>query len=192
MTTLNANSLRAVLLAVPATLMVACGGSSGDGDSNSSAATPARLTPNGATLKIGAPALVKHDDLSPAGAKLKSRIVVTPTKLEKGEDFGDVDLEPSQKDSTPYYVEAEVKNIGPADLSGTDPTLGNLTGLDERDESLTSLSFIGDFKPCNSADAPETLKQGESFKTCLVFLVPKGGGSLAKVQWSAGEVLWKP
>ncbi len=185
-----------LLTAVLATsILTACGGS-GDSASNpteSSQVTSTRLTPDGTTLKIGEPGIVRYAGAGPKGGMVKSRIAVIPKKLESGsiDDLEDA-LEPSEQDSTPYYVEVEVKNVGSGDLSGIDPTVGNLTGVDERDESLTSVTFIGDFDPCNEADAPQSLGKGESFDTCLVFLVPKGGGSLVKVQWSAGQVLWKP
>lgn len=191
------------LAAVIATAVaIGCGGSGDDGSnacgqteaSGSSSASPGRLTPTGTTLKIGQAGIVNDRESGPGGRIVKSRVEVTPTKLEKGssDDFDNVELEPSQKSSTPYYVEVCVTNVGSGDLSKTDPS-GGLTGVDERDESQTSVTFIGDFNRCKSSvDPPASLKKGESFGTCLVFLIPKGGGSLAKLEWSGGEVIWKP
>ncbi len=188
------------LAAVLATAVaIGCGGSDGGGSSgcdqseaSGSSSSPGRLTPTGTTLKIGQPGILKYESSSP---KAKSTIELTPKTLEKGsiDDFDEVDLEPSLKDSTPYYVEVCVTNVGSGDLSKTDPTTsGDLTAVDERDESQISVGFIGDFDRCKSADAPASLKQGESFGTCLAYLIPKGGGSLAKMRWSSGDVSWKP
>jgi len=176
-----------------------CGGDDGgSGDKGAAAkgspASASRLTPAGTTLKVGQPAVVAYQSMSP---KAKSRLEVTTTKIEKGsiDDLKDAGLEPSQKSSTPYYVKLTVKNLGsakgPGDLSGTLPTT-NLTGVDERDESQTSVTFIGTFERCDEADTPKSFGKGKSFETCLVFLIPEGGGSLAKVKWSAArEVSWR-
>src|SRR4051812_19717493 len=66
------------------------------------------LTPMGTTLKVGQGAVIAYDD---ASNHKKSRIEVTPQKIEKGtlDDFKNIELEGDQKTSTPYYVTMRVK-----------------------------------------------------------------------------------
>jgi len=107
--------------------------------------------------------------------KAKATAELTPTSIEK------------------RSIAVCVTNVGSGDLSKTDlADSGDLTAVDERDESQFSVGFIGDFDRCKSADAQASLKQGESYGTCLAFLIPEGGGSLAKMRWSSGDVSWKP
>ena len=179
-----------------ALVAVGCGGgsngSSGDCGGGSSTGT-GPLTKEGTTLEIGKPAIFAYHGSTLDGRKVSSKIAVTPETLEKGSS-GDLDgaVPPSEEESTPYYVEVCVNNVGSGDLSKTDPT-DELSGTDERGESQTPIFFVnGDFDRCNPEDEPASLKPGESFATCLPFLVPKGGGSLAKVTWLIPDVTWKP
>jgi len=182
----------AIVLA--ASTAAGCGG--GDGGSTKTKDAGGAKAPSGGgaqttgkALKFGQPGVVDYED---ASTNAKSKVEVTPKKLEKGsiDDFKDLKLEPSQKSMTPYYVEVSIKNVGSGNLSKTNPT-NSLMGVDERNESQTSVTFIGDFKRCDSK-APDSLKKGESYDGCLVFLVPQGGGSLAQLKWSSSDVSWKP
>jgi hypothetical protein len=193
-----------------AVVLAGCGGGSGD-DKPASAATttptqaaatqaaaatttettettataePAKaggLTPMGSTLKIGAPAVIAYDD---ASNHKKSRIEITPERIEKGtlDDFKNIKLEGNQKTSTPYYLTVKVSNVGKGDLSGTDPA-GYADGIDDRDQEQNEIIFFGQFDRCNG-DKAKSLKPGESYTSCLAFLIPKGG-SLKGVRWIA-------
>src|SRR3954469_23387769 len=59
-----------------------------------------KKTPLGTTLKVGQPAIIDYTDSS---NHKKSFIELTPTKIEKGslDDFKNIDLDASQKKSTP-------------------------------------------------------------------------------------------
>ena len=137
------------------------------------------LTPMGTTLKIGQAAVIAYDDSS---NHKKSRIEVTPQKIEKGtlDDFKNIELEGKQKTSTPYYVTMRVKNVGKGDLSGTDPA-SYIDGIDDRGQEQNEIIFFGDFNRCNS-DKAKSLKPGESYTSCLAYLMP-GGGSIKGMRW---------
>jgi hypothetical protein len=180
-----------------------CGGGSGGADKPATAAAaattqeapvttqettataePAKaggLTPLGSTLKLGAPAVIAYDDSS---NHKKSRIELTPEKIEQGtlDDFKNIKLEGNQKTSTPYYLTVKVRNVGKGDLSGTDPA-GYADGIDDRDQEQNEIIFFGQFDRCNG-DKAKSLKPGESYTSCLAFLIPKGG-SLKGVRWIA-------
>lgn len=190
-------------LAVGLTAVSGCGGDSKDDGGGAGAANattpppattseaPAPATPadsdNGAgavtaagsTLKIGQAATIAYDD---ASKHLKSTITVAPTKIEKGsiDDFKNISLDADQKTATPYYAQITVRNIGKADLTGTDPA-GYIDGVDDRGQRQNEIIFFGDFERCDGSD-PKSLKPGESYDTCLTYLIPKGG-SIVGMRW---------
>lgn len=137
------------------------------------------VTAAGSTLPIGKAATIAYDD---ASKKLKSTITVAPTKIEKGaiDDFKNIDLDADQKTATPYYAQITVRNIGQGDLTGTDPA-GYIDGVDDRGQRQNEIIFFGDFDRCDGSD-PKSLKPGESYDTCLTYLIPKGG-SIVGMRW---------
>ncbi len=139
------------------------------------------LTAMGTTLKVGQPAVIAYDDSS---NHKKSRIQVTPQKIQKGtiDDFKNIDLEGKEKTSTPYYVTMRVKNVGKGDLSGTDPA-SYIDGIDDRGQEQNEIIFFGNFDRCNS-DKAKSLKPGESYSSCLAYLIA-GGGSIVGMRWIA-------
>ena len=140
---------------------------------------PGGLTPIGSTLKLGQPAVIAYDD---ASSHDKSTIQITPDAIQQGSisDFKNVQLDANQKNSTPYYVNVSVKNVGKGDLSGDSPA-NYLDGVDDRGQAQQAVIFFGDFSRCSSVD-PKSLKPGQSYKTCETFLIPKGG-SLKGMRW---------
>jgi hypothetical protein len=139
------------------------------------------LTAMGTTLKLGQAAVIAYDDSS---NHKKSRIEVTPQKIAKGTigDFKNIDLDAGQKASTPYYVTMLVKNVGKGDLSGTDPA-SYIDGVDDRGQEQNEIIFFGDFDRCNS-DKAKSLKPGESYTSCLAYLIA-GGGAIKGMRWIA-------
>jgi hypothetical protein len=137
------------------------------------------LTAAGSTLKIGQAATIAYDDSS---KHLKSTITVAPTKIEKGSigDFKNINLDADQKTATPYYAQITVRNIGKTDLTGTDPA-SYIDGVDDRGQQQNEVIFFGDFDRCDGSD-PKSLKPGESYDTCLTYLIPKGG-SIVAMKW---------
>jgi hypothetical protein len=139
------------------------------------------LTPMGTTLKVGQAAVIAYDD---ASNHKHSRIEVTPRKIEKGtiSDFKNIKLEGKEKNSTPYYVTMNVKNVGKGDLSGTDPA-SYIDGIDDRGQEQNEIIFFGEFERCNGDNA-KSLKPGESYSRCLAYLIA-GGGSIVGMRWIA-------
>jgi hypothetical protein len=138
-----------------------------------------KVTPLGTKLKVGETAVIDYEDASTHG---KSIIEFTPKKIEKGslEDFANIDLDADQKKSTPYYAEITVKNVGKGDLSGGDPAT-YVNGVDDRGQDQNELIFIGGFDRCNH-ETPKKLKPGDSYDSCLVYLIP-GGGAITGFHW---------
>jgi pSer/pThr/pTyr-binding forkhead associated (FHA) protein len=141
------------------------------------------LTPAGSKLKLGKAATIAYKDAS--HPKKTSTIQLTPTSITKGKisDFKNVKLDDAQKKSTPYYLRVEAKNIGKGDLSKTNP-IRVLDGVDDRGQKQAAVLFLlGSFDACPSADSPKSLKHGQSYKSCLTFLIPSGG-SLKGAVWT--------
>jgi len=132
----------------------------------------ADLTPLGTRLKVGDPAVIAYKD---ASNHKKSTIKVTPLEIEKGslDDFENIDLDKEQKSSTPYYAHIVVANVGEKDLSGAEPA-GYLNGVDDRGQDQNEVIFFGTFEACGH-ETPKSLKPGEKYETCLVYLMPEGG-----------------
>jgi hypothetical protein len=139
------------------------------------------LTAMGSTLKMGATAVIAYNDSS---THKHSSIQVTPRSIEKGSigDFKNIKLDANQKSATPFYVKVSVKNVGKGDLSGSDPG-SYIDGVDDRGQEQNEVIFFGDFERCNDAN-PKSLKAGESYDTCLTYLIPKGG-SIVGMRWIA-------
>jgi len=164
----------------------------------SSATAVGQLTPAGTTLKIGQPATIAHTDASKPN--LKSTVEILPLSLEKGSaaDLRGIQLDPSQQGSTPYFVRIQVRNLGTGDLSKS-YVGSSVEGIDDRKQTQSSVTFIGDFPRCNETQAPAGFTHGKAFTTCETFLIP-AGGSLAGVKVNAynpntpdkQDVTWTP
>jgi hypothetical protein len=129
-------------------------------------------TPTGSVLKLGSPAVIKYDD---ASTRAKSTIQVTPQSIEQGKksDFANVQLDADAKTATPFYVKVHTKNVGKGDLSKTDPA-GYLNAVDDRGQRQSAVIFLGTFDACPHT-VVKSLKAGEEYDTCQVYLIPKGG-----------------
>jgi hypothetical protein len=196
-------------LAVIALVAAGCGGSGDDNDKAASASTPApttaasdpantatpeatpaeeaanadggstKLTPLGTKLKVGEPAVIAYED---ASNHKKSTIRLTPEKIEKGtiDDFKNIELDGKQKDSVPYYATIKVDNIGKKDLSGASPAT-YINAVDDRGQDQNEIIFFGTFQRCDT-ETPKSLKPGQSYETCLAYLMP-GGGAIKGFHW---------
>lgn len=195
-------------LAVIALVAAGCGGSGDDNDKAASASTPApttaasdpantatpeatpteepasgggdtALTPLGTKLKVGEPAVIAYED---ASNHKKSTIRLTPEKIDKGtiDDFKNIELDGKQKDSVPYYATIKVENIGKKDLSGASPAT-YINAVDDRGQDQNEIIFFGTFQRCDT-ETPKSLKPGQSYETCLAYLMP-GGGAIKGFHW---------
>ncbi len=157
------------------------------------------LTKPGTELAVGETAHVEFKPFSSSGGKTKSHpIDATVVKLEKGsiDDFENIDLDAKQKSSTPYYVTVRLEATDEAiPTKENDPDL-QFDAIDDRMQEQGSVTFFGDFDRCVDKDAPKTLEPGDSYESCLTYLVP-GGGSIEAVQWTGSDkylsdgVVWK-
>lgn len=148
------------------------------------------------TLKLGQPATVTYND--PVTGKLKSTVEFSPTAIEKRSigDLAAIDLEPSQKSSTPYFVRVSYKNVG-GPVKNTALDLPTLTAIDDRGESQDALIVLGGFSACDYKST--RVKKGGAFEGCSVFLIPAGAHVLASLEWhefvrngNGKRFTWKP
>ena len=199
-----------VLLASTA-LIVGIGACGGDDDSDEAAApettptaqettatttpepsesTDGDLTPPGTKLGFGEEATVgwQPPSLSIEGSKKVFKLEVVVESLETGEksDLEGIDLDPELQDSTPYYVKVSIRNLGETTPAEDDPDI-TFDAIDDRGQEQGSITFIGDFPPCEDNEEPKPFDRDESYESCLTYLVP-GGGSIEEVRWGSGPV----
>jgi hypothetical protein len=186
--------------------LVACGGSGG-GSSDATSPPPAenaasttakpdvglptsgKLTAPGTKLGFGKPATVgwvPPSQFSATGPRKAIRLQVTVDGIKKGTmaDLKNVHIEGAPPNSTPYYVKVHVTNLGRTGPGSDNPAL-TLQAIDDRGQEQRSITFLGDFQPCNDALPPKPFSHDKSFDSCLTYLVP-GGGSINEVRWNDG------
>jgi hypothetical protein len=186
--------LAAVLVALILALS-ACGGgdaepsgSSGSSESgateagdDSGSATPAEepylpvpdgveLTAQGSPLDVGDKAVVAYEPRQDEVAALE----ITVTRLVDADfkDFVGWKLTPETRKTSPYFVEARVKNVGDTNLAGEGVPLYAVDGNNKLIESST---FQSTFKPCSPQVFPKPFKKNDQGKFCLVYLAPDKG-----------------
>ncbi len=78
-----------------------------------------------------------------------------------------------------------ITNLGPSSFktSTNDPAV-SVEGVDNTGNTQTSVTFFGTFPPCNDVDTPNPLRAGQSFQTCLTYLVP---GGITKVAYTESD-----
>lgn len=150
----------------------------------------------GTELSVGDSALVKFKPLVGEG---EFELDVAVKKLEKRslDDLEGIQLDADQKTATPYFVTVSVTNPGEEDVpvKDNDPDV-RFDGIDDRGQEQTNVIIIGDFPPCEDKEAPKPFAKGESYESCLIYLIP-GGGTLDAVQWTGADeyisepVVWK-
>jgi hypothetical protein len=167
------------------------GGSSAGATGSSGVAKP------GATFKFGQSATLAYQ--SDAGGNTPTyKVAVTVQAPQRGTlaDFNGIQLDASEKAGTPDYVQAKITNLGPGSIntSDDDPSI-ELEGVDDTGNLQDNISFIGDFPRCPDNSAPNPWPAGQSFSTCLTFLVPGGIGKVGYVGTSNylnTPVIWAP
>jgi hypothetical protein len=148
------------------------------------------LTAPGTHLGVGRSATVAWvppSEASGQGAHKGIKLQVTVVSIVKGTmaDFQNVDLNASQRKSTPYYVTVRVTALsGTAPPKNSDPAI-TLQAIDDRGQQQQSITFLGTFSRCDDPFPPKPFVNGKSYQSCLAYLMP-GGGSIQKVQWDDG------
>ncbi|CUR54271.1 conserved exported hypothetical protein [metagenome] len=134
-----------------------------------------KLTELGSDLSLGDTARVAWQ-VEPSKVGV---VALTVTKLRRGsvKDFSGFVLDEATQQSTPFYVDATVRNLGRSDLSGVKTPL---LLLDGNDVLVRQSTFQSTFTPCAAEPLPEKFKPGRATKVCLVFIAADHG-SLAGV-----------
>jgi hypothetical protein len=153
------------------------------------AAKPASIARPGASFVTGERAIVAYTVQSSAGATVgTTRLALTVLSIQKGTlaDFKGIQLDASDRASTPEYVEVRLTNRGPLALNTNDeddPAFA-INGVDNTGQTQPSVTFIGTFPRCPDTDTPKPFAPGKSFQTCLTFLVP---GGITRAAWTGTE-----
>ena len=148
------------------------------------------LTPPGTHLAFGGPATVGWVPPSQdtgTGAHHGIRLRVSVVSIQKGTmaDFRNVQLNGTERKSTPYYVQLRVTALGStAPPKNSDPAI-TFTAIDDRGQQQQSITFLGTFSRCDDPMPPKQFVSGKTYESCLAYLIP-GGGSIQKVQWDNG------
>ncbi len=142
---------------------------------SASGATGNGITPPGTKLSVGQTATVPFQ--SPSGspsAPAPYKLQVTVESITKGSlsDFKGIQLDATEKASTPYYVRFKITNVGSGDVGSNAEAA--ISGVDNTGQDATSVTFIGSFPPCNDTDAPKPFTHGKTWSTCQVYMVPGG------------------
>ena len=201
------------ITAIAAPVLAGCSGSSTAGTNSAGTSSPAAaasvqsraaaqpdvpgrtagsggLTPPGTHLGFGRDATVgwvPPSAGSGTGAHQGIKLRVTVESIEKGTmaDFRNVDLNASERKSTPYYVQVRVTALGDtAPPKDSDPAI-TFQAIDDRGQQQESITFLGTFSRCDDSTPPKPFVNGRSYQSCLAYLIP-GGGSIQKVQWDDG------
>jgi hypothetical protein len=153
--------------------------SSAPATSGQSAGGSSALTQAGAALAAGQSATVPYQvTLSNGNNGPTYKLRITVQSIERGTlaDFNGIQLDADQKASTPYYARVQMTNLSSSALntSDNDPA-GSVQGIDKTGQPQDSVTFLlGTFPRCPDVTTPNPFKAGQSFDTCLTFLVPGG------------------
>ena len=197
---------RAAALMACASLAIGLAACGGDDDDEEEAATPqpttqpettteaapkpttGGLTPPGTKLAFGESATVGWNppSLSLEGSNKVIKLEVAVVSLEKGTqaDLKDINLDPDQRRSTPYFLKVQLRNLGGTGPREDDPDI-TFDAIDDRGQEQGSVTFIGDFPRCEDTEAPKPFSRGKEYESCLTYLVP-GGGAIEEVRWRSG------
>lgn len=147
------------------------------------------LTAPGTELKVGETASLEWVPPSEYGVKGAAiDLKVTVDAIEKGsiDEFGEVELEPDEEKDTPFYVKITVEALDEIPDSLEDEPDLTVTAIDDRGQEQGSVTFFGEFDRCNDAERPKPFAAGDSYESCMTYLMP-GGGSIVAAQWNNGE-----
>ena len=114
-----------------------------------------------------------------SGRRSRVRVVVTDVAEGRIRHLSDFVLDAEARRSTPYYAHVRVRNIGGGNLSRAKITLW---GFDSSGTVRPPAEVLGSFPRCQAQRAPKGFRRGDSMRTCLVYLVPRGD-TLQAVQY---------
>ncbi|MFC6286750.1 hypothetical protein ACFP3Q_11090 [Nocardioides sp. GCM10027113] len=132
------------------------------------------LTAQGSELEVGDTATVAwRPDQQTVGA-----LDVKVTRMERAsfKMFVGWQITDAIRETTPFFVHAEVTNVGETDLGGRRVPL---YGVDGDNRLLEASTFASSFKACAGETLPGKFRAGASTKACLVYLAPDNGDLVA-------------
>jgi hypothetical protein len=177
---------RRSLLAVPVAAALLLAGCSDDGSEEPTGESTAaeaeylpapegvELTTLGSELELGEKATVAWEpDQETVGV-----LDITVTGMERAsfKQFVGWNITEKIRQYSPYFLHAEVTNVGETDLGGERVPL---YGVDGENLLLESWKFPSSFKPCPSEALPKKFRPDDSTTTCLVVMAPDRGDLVA-------------
>jgi hypothetical protein len=148
------------------------------------------LTAPGARLKVGeaaSVAWVPPGSFEPAKTQAGVELGVTVTAIEEGStgDLKNIELEPDDEGAVPFYVRLKLEAPMSASVPAEEDPAYSFTAIDDRHQEQPSVTFLGEFAPCEDVAVPHPFSGGVSYETCLTYLM-QGGGSIEEVRWDSG------
>ena len=164
--------------------------------SAAAASKPAGIATPGTKLAVGQTAKVAYTPNDTVGKGGASTLLATVRSVDKGSlsDFNGIQLDASQKASTPYYVRVHVTNLVPGTID-VDGSAAAIEGVDSTGNNQQSVTFIGEFPRCPDRASTMRLGTGAGYDDCLTFMVP---GGISKVSYNGTDnyidspVTWAP
>lgn len=189
---------------VVATALTGCSG--GSGTSSSTRHTPTAsattaypsgapsgtvLTEPGSDLPLGAAATVTWQPRQSLVGTLRLSVDrVERTTYRKS--FRDWKVDATKKTFAPYFVHAQVTNVGRVNLGGVGVPL---YGESAAAALVEPAVFKERFKPCHPSTLPKPFVAGASASVCLVYLVPDRGqlvGAAFRPTQEFAPIVWGP
>ncbi|GAA2530704.1 hypothetical protein GCM10009860_08070 [Microbacterium mitrae] len=130
----------------------------------------------GTTVAVGEEAVVPWGEAE--GATQPVSITVKSITAGTIDDFAVVgaDFQAKLEGYTPYYITVEAKKV---DLAGAplayQSLYGDMGGIDADGRSMSPVSIIGDFEPCNTASLDATFDEGTPQTFCYIVAGPDTG-----------------
>ena len=155
---------------VGAGLLLAIGG--GSCVASAASGSP-HLTRPGTTLKLGQPAIVEFDTITPKGKSGPSyKLQVTIASITAGSisDFKGISLTGVPKGDSPTYVRVKMTNISGKSFPTKSLDPANAVEAVVGNQLASSLIIAGYFPRCPDADTPSPFKAGQTFTTCETYM----------------------
>ncbi len=128
------------------------------------------LTAPGSELSVGQSATVAYEPRQGTVAALDIKVV--RLRQASFDQFVGWKLDKKIRQTTPYFVDAKVTNVGDSDLGGRAVPLYIVDG---ENRLIEASIFTASFRPCSGATLPKKFEQGDSTQACLVYLSPDHG-----------------
>ncbi|MDN5852597.1 MAG: hypothetical protein L0K86_07090 [Actinomycetia bacterium] len=148
------------------------------------------LTSAGSTVPLGQSASVVFQPRNAAQTVIT--ISVDEVTRGKPKDLDGYDLDGLPEDSVPYYVNASIRNAGPAVIAGAAVPL---YGVDSANSYFKPVDVRGTVHGCKPLRLGNHVKPGTVSKGCLVFAVPPKRtfkGVQVRTSDLNQPVTWKP